>query len=252
MAKKKSSKKTKTKTKKANKKSSPKKAAKKSAKKTAVKKAVKKVKAAAKGKVKKTVKKAVKKAAKKTTKKASVPAKASVAKSTTPKMPKVQKVEAGPHPWLGKSLPEFEMENQDGTTVSLAEVSTQNPKVVIYFYPKDDTPGCTVEACEFRDHFNRAASNGIKVFGVSPDSAESHKKFAEKFGLNFDLLVDTDHKLADAMGVWKQKNFMGKSYMGIERSTFLLSEGNIVKAWQPVKVEGHVEDVLQSAEKLGS
>jgi peroxiredoxin Q/BCP len=90
---------------------------------------------------------------------------------------------------------------------------------------------------------------GIKVVGVSPDDTESHKKFIEKYGLNFDLLSDQDHSLAEAMKVWKQKNFMGKTYMGIERSTFLLNEGRIVKAWQPVKVEGHVDEVLNTAER---
>lgn len=117
-------------------------------------------------------------------------------------------------------------------------------KVVLYFYPKDNTPGCTQEACDFRDNMNRLTKYA-HVVGVSPDSVQSHKKFREKQGINFVLLSDVEHKLADEYGVWKEKSMYGKKYMGIERSTFILDEsGNIEKEWRNVKVNGHVDDVI--------
>jgi peroxiredoxin Q/BCP len=152
------------------------------------------------------------------------------------------------HPLVGTEIPSLALPNQSGEQVDLRSLSEENSKVVLYFYPKDDTPGCTTEACSFRDNMNRVEAAGVKVVGVSPDSPESHRKFINKYGLNFDLLSDTNHKLADAMKVWKEKNFMGKNYMGIERSTFLIEDGHVVKAWQPVKVEGHVDEVLNSVQ----
>ena len=154
------------------------------------------------------------------------------------------------HPYIGKAVPNLVLKNQHGKTVRLAEEVGSKEKVILYFYPKDDTPGCTTEACGFRDNLNRLKSSGALVLGVSPDSPESHQKFIKKYGLNFDLLSDPKHELADALSVWKEKNFMGKKYMGVERSTFVLNNGKIAKAWQPVKVEGHVDEVLSTVEKL--
>lgn len=117
-------------------------------------------------------------------------------------------------------------------------------KVILYFYPKDNTSGCTQEACDFRDNINRL-TNVATVIGVSPDSIKSHIKFKEKQFLNFILLSDTEHKLAEKYGVWKEKSMYGRKYMGIERSTFILDEnGNIQKEWRKVKVKGHVDEVL--------
>lgn len=116
---------------------------------------------------------------------------------------------------------------------------------VLYFYPKDNTPGCTQEACDFRDSFNRVAGKGT-VIGVSSDSIESHKKFKEKYGLNFILLSDPDHILAQKFGVWHEKHMYGKKYMGVDRSTFIIKDGLITKAWKNVKVQGHVDSVIES------
>lgn len=129
-------------------------------------------------------------------------------------------------------------------TFSLKDFAGQ--KVVLYFYPKDNTSGCTQEACAFRDNYNRLLSKAV-VVGVSPDSVKSHVGFQQKQNLNFPLLSDTEHKLAETFGVWKEKSMYGRKYMGIERSTFILDEqGKIVKEWRKVKVPGHVEEVLKS------
>lgn len=117
--------------------------------------------------------------------------------------------------------------------------------IVLYFYPKDDTPGCTHEACDFRDNFNRLTSKAT-VIGVSPDSVESHKKFQKKHSLNFILLSDPEHKLSQEFNVWKEKSMYGKKYMGIERSTFIIKDNQIIKEWRQVKVEGHVDEIIQS------
>ena len=117
-------------------------------------------------------------------------------------------------------------------------------KVILYFYPKDNTSGCTQEACDFRDNINRLTSFAT-VIGVSPDSIKSHLKFKEKQGLNFILLSDPEHKLAEAFNVWTEKSMYGRKYMGIERSTFVLDENlNIIKEWRKVKVKGHVDEVI--------
>ncbi len=116
--------------------------------------------------------------------------------------------------------------------------------VVLYFYPKDNTSGCTKEACDFRDNMNRLVSKAV-VIGVSPNDIKSHKKFQENQNLNFILLADTEHELAESFGVWVEKSMYGKKYMGIERSTFILDkEGKIEKQWRKVKVKGHVDEVL--------
>ena len=118
-------------------------------------------------------------------------------------------------------------------------------KVILYFYPKDNTSGCTQEACDFRDNINRL-TNFATVIGVSPDSIKSHLKFKEKQDLNFILLSDPEHKLAEAFNVWTEKSMYGRKYMGIERSTFVLDENlNIIKEWRKVKVKGHVDEVIE-------
>lgn len=122
-------------------------------------------------------------------------------------------------------------------------------RVILYFYPKDNTSGCTQEACDFRDNMNRLTQYG-KVIGVSPDSIKSHKSFKEKQSLNFILLSDTEHKLAEDFGVWKEKSMYGRKYMGIERSTFILNtDGSIEKEWRKVKVKGHVDEVIDYLKK---
>jgi peroxiredoxin Q/BCP len=118
-------------------------------------------------------------------------------------------------------------------------------KVVLYFYPKDDTPGCTTEACEFRDLNKAFGKNGAVVVGVSPDGEASHEKFRGKFGLPFVLVSDADKKIVEAYGVWKEKSMYGRKYMGVERTTFLIDEkGRIAGVWEKVKVKGHAEAVL--------
>ena len=117
-------------------------------------------------------------------------------------------------------------------------------KVILYFYPKDNTSGCTQEACDFRDNINRL-TNFVTVIGVSPDSIKSHLKFKEKQDLNFILLSDPEHKLAEAFNVWVEKSMYGRKYMGIERSTFVLDENlNVIKEWRKVKVKGHIDEVI--------
>lgn len=119
-------------------------------------------------------------------------------------------------------------------------------RVILYFYPKDNTPGCTQEACDFRDNMNRLTAH-VKVVGVSPDSIASHKKFKEKQNLNFVLLSDPEHKLSEMFGVWTEKSMYGRKYMGISRSTFLIDRtGSIEKEWRDVKVKGHVDEILSS------
>ncbi len=122
---------------------------------------------------------------------------------------------------------------------------------VLYFYPKDDTPGCAAEACSFRDANREMQKRGIVVLGVSADSVESHQKFADKYGLPYPLLADTDRTVSQLYGVWKEKNYAGKKYMGINRETFLLDKDGIVrKVWSKVKPDGHADEVLQSIETL--
>jgi peroxiredoxin Q/BCP len=219
----------------------------KSAKKSAKKKPAKKVaKKAAKKKAPK--KSAAKKSAKKVAKAVAVVAGAAATAAGASKIASAVSNKA--HPLLGAPAPTLTVQNQNGQEVNVAEAVKSAPKVVLYFYPKDDTPGCTAQACSFRDNLNRLESEGVKVFGVSPDSPESHQKFIEKYGLNFDLLSDTNHELSNAFKVWKEKSFMGHTSMGVERSTFVFNNGQVAKAWQPVKVEGHVDDVLKSLNEI--
>ena len=135
--------------------------------------------------------------------------------------------------------------NIDGIEKEYSLNDFKGQKVILYFYPKDNTAGCTQEACDFRDNINRL-TNFATVIGVSPDSIKSHLKFKEKQSLNFILLSDPEHKLAEAFNVWVEKSMYGRKYMGIERSTFVLDENlNIIKEWRKVKVKGHVDEVIE-------
>jgi peroxiredoxin Q/BCP len=127
----------------------------------------------------------------------------------------------------------------------------QGQPIVLYFYPKDDTPGCTKEACNFRDAQSQLAKTQAVVLGISPDSVESHARFRDKFELNFPLLADTDHSVAEAYGAWREKNMYGKKSMGIQRSTYLIdASGKIARVWKKVSVDGHDEQVLAALQEL--
>jgi peroxiredoxin Q/BCP len=148
----------------------------------------------------------------------------------------------------GDQAPEFTLSADDGSTVSLKGL--RGKKVVLYFYPKDDTPGCTTQACDLRDAMPRFEGVDAVVLGVSPDSVKSHQKFKQKFALNFPLLADEDHAVAEAYGVWKEKNNYGIKALGIVRSTFLIDEqGRVIDVWRKVKAAEHAKWV---AEKLGA
>jgi len=143
----------------------------------------------------------------------------------------------------GATAPAFKATDTNGKSLSLKDFRGQ--KVVLYFYPKDDTPGCTKEACSFRDGFLKFKKRGITILGVSPDSEKSHQKFTAKYKLPFTLLADTDHSIADAYGVYGEKKFMGRTYMGIHRTTFLIDEkGKIKKVFEKVKPDDHADEVL--------
>ena len=151
-------------------------------------------------------------------------------------------------PKEGSVAPNFAAKDENGATVRLKDLRGQ--KVVLYFYPKDDTPGCTKEACSFRDAFADFKKRDIKVLGVSIDSEASHKKFAAKYKLPFTLLADPDHSIADAYGVYGEKKFMGRTYMGVKRMTFLIDEkGKVKKVFEKVKPEEHARDVLEAFEQ---
>ena len=148
-----------------------------------------------------------------------------------------------------KKAPAFTLTADDGTKVRLSD-SLGSP-VVLYFYPKDDTPGCTREACAFRDQKAKLQKLGAQVFGVSPDGVQSHVKFRDKYKLNFPLLADEGHKVAEKYGAWREKNMYGKKTMGIQRSTYLIdAAGKIAKLWKRVKVDGHDEHVLAALKEL--
>lgn len=142
-----------------------------------------------------------------------------------------------------QQAPNFTLQNENGEQVSLQDYQGKN--VILYFYPKDLTPGCTTQACDFRDSYEDFSNLNAVILGVSLDDAAKHTKFIEKHGLPFSLLVDTDHEVAEAYGVWTLKKNFGKEYMGIERTTFLINEQGIVeKEWRKVRVKNHIEDVL--------
>ena len=143
----------------------------------------------------------------------------------------------------GTLAPDFTLESDGSGPVSLSDF--RGKKVVLYFYPKDDTPGCTTEACNFRDDYSALTGTGAVVLGVSPDDVKSHQKFKNKYELPFLLLSDPDHKVADAYGAWGPKKMMGKNYMGIIRSTFVIDEaGKIMRAFPKVDVKQHSQEVL--------
>ena len=142
----------------------------------------------------------------------------------------------------GDQAPQFSLPADDGSVVTRESLRGKN--VVLYFYPKDDTSGCTKEACDFRDAFPRFGKIDAEVIGVSPDNIESHRKFKKKYQLPFRLLADESHKLADAFGVWKEKSMYGRTYMGIERTTAIIDrQGRVARIFPKVRVPGHVQDV---------
>jgi thioredoxin-dependent peroxiredoxin len=153
--------------------------------------------------------------------------------------------------WLepGSKAPAFTLTSDSGEKIKLSQL--KGSPVVLYFYPKDDTPGCTKEACAFRDAEKKLAKSKAIVLGVSPDTVESHVKFRDKYSLNFPLLADPEHKVADMYGAWREKNMYGKKSMGIQRSTFLIDAmGKIAKVWKKVSVEGHDQEVLEAIAEL--
>ena len=144
---------------------------------------------------------------------------------------------------VGDLAPDFEALDDQGKPQSLS--AYKGKPVILYFYPKDDTPGCTTEACGFRDQYSKLRKKGAVLLGVSPDDARSHAKFKQKHELPFPLIVDTDKKLCNEYGVWKEKSMYGRKYMGVERSTFVIGpDGRIKAAWRKVSVTGHVDEVL--------
>jgi peroxiredoxin Q/BCP len=153
--------------------------------------------------------------------------------------------------WLeeGAKMPTFSLANDEG--VKLKSSQWSGAPLVIYFYPKDDTPGCTKEACAFRDSAKSLEKHGAKVIGISCDPPASHAKFRDKYELNFPLLADVDHEVAEKFGAWREKNMYGKKSMGVQRSTFLIdAKGKVAKVWKKVQVDGHAEDVLQAIAAL--
>ncbi len=146
---------------------------------------------------------------------------------------------------VGDNAPDFTVKDQNGNELKLSDFRGQ--KVALYFYPKDDTPGCTKEACSFRDNYSTLIDKGIKVLGVSPDSEKSHQKFISKYELPFTLLADTDHAIADSYESYGEKKFMGKTYNGVFRKTFLIDEdGKIKKIFDKVNVDAHADEVLEA------
>ena len=151
----------------------------------------------------------------------------------------------------GSKAPAFNLESTSGEKIALKDMTGQS--VVLYFYPKDNTSGCTKEAEAFRDAYKKITKKGVVVLGISPDSRESHQKFTAKFNLPFPLLVDKDHKIAEKYGVWVEKSMYGKKYWGVQRATFVIDpEGKIKKIFPKVKVDGHVDEVMTELRDLRS
>ena len=150
----------------------------------------------------------------------------------------------------GDKAPSFTLPDQDGKDVSLADFAG-NP-VVVYFYPKDDTPGCTKEACQFNDNLRAFSKAKVPVVGISADSAEKHQAFRSKYGLKFSLLTDKDHSVGEAYGAWGEKTLYGKKSIGVIRSTFLIGpDGKVLRPWYHVKADGHADKVLAELESAG-
>jgi peroxiredoxin Q/BCP len=153
--------------------------------------------------------------------------------------------------WLeeGAKIPTFTLVDDHGTKVKSSQWA--GAPLVMYFYPKDDTPGCTKQACAFRDSADALRTLGAAVVGISCDSVESHAKFRDKYSLNFPLLVDANHEVAEKFGAWREKNMYGKKSMGIQRSTFLVdSKGKVARVWKRVQVDGHDAQVLEALQSL--
>lgn len=149
----------------------------------------------------------------------------------------------------GNQAPDFELKDDSGNVQRLSNYSGR--PVVLYFYPKDDTPGCTTEACSFRDDYRAYDAAGVVILGVSPDSVEKHRRFKEKYSLPFTLLADEDHQVCERYGVWGRKKFMGREYDGVFRTTFLIgSDGKILKVFEDVKPAEHSAEVLQALREL--
>jgi peroxiredoxin Q/BCP len=145
----------------------------------------------------------------------------------------------------GKPAPDFALQSDSGETIKLSDL--RGKQVVLYFYPKDDTPGCTTQACGIRDAYGEFEQAGAVVLGLSPDDEASHVKFKEKYGLPFTLLADTDHAVSEQYGVWGEKKFMGRTYMGVSRSTFVIAEdGTVKRVMHNVKPDSHADDVLEA------
>jgi peroxiredoxin Q/BCP len=156
-----------------------------------------------------------------------------------------------PVPRPGSPAPDFELLDHVGKPVRLSQF--RGKLVVLYFYPRDDTPGCTREACSFRDDIARYQKEGAVILGVSPDSPESHSRFRDKFHIPFPLLADEDHKVSRAYGVWGKKKFMGKEYMGLKRTTFVVGpQGDIRRVFEGVRTDGHSQEVLSALRDLGT
>ncbi|HQN92651.1 MAG TPA: thioredoxin-dependent thiol peroxidase [Prolixibacteraceae bacterium] len=144
---------------------------------------------------------------------------------------------------IGDLAPVFKGQNQHGEEISLS--TYRGKKVILYFYPKDNTPGCTSEACNLNDNYSMWLAKGYEVIGVSPDSVASHKKFADKYGLGFNLIADTEHKILEAYGAWGEKSMYGKSYMGVLRTTFVINEnGNISDVFEKVDTKNHTNQII--------
>ena len=145
----------------------------------------------------------------------------------------------------GAPAPDFTLMSDSGEPVTLS--SLRGKPVILYFYPKDDTPGCTTEACEFRDAYDVFRDRGAEILGVSPDSEASHVKFKSKYQLPFTLLADPEHEVAEKYGVWGERSFAGKKYLGINRSTFVIdADGNVARAMMGIKPAGHAEEVIEA------
>lgn len=154
--------------------------------------------------------------------------------------------------WIepGKKAPAFTLTSDTGEKVRLSDL--KGKVVVLYFYPRDDTPGCTKEACAFRDRYKEIQKLGVELFGISGDSAESHTKFKTKYSLPFPLLVDDKHTMSEKYGAYREKNMYGKKSMGIQRSTYLIdADGKVVHVWKRVKVDGHDQQIIDAVKEIG-
>lgn len=150
---------------------------------------------------------------------------------------------------VGQAAPDFSLSDQDGNAVTLS--GCKGTPIVLYFYPKDDTPGCTKEACAFRDAFAEYRRRGARILGVSPDEPSSHARYVRKYELPFTLLADPDHSVCESYGVWKEKNLYGRKFMGVERTTILIDAGGIVRVVFPrVKVPGHSDAVIAALDGM--